>query len=75
MAKEPPDRLREKSKFDSRFNLFGFSDLSQKDCASVFRKSMILSLYPVPARGALRDRHECWARGAMDAGGPCDERG
>jgi hypothetical protein len=23
--------------------------------------------YPVPARGAYRDRHERWTRGAMDA--------
>src|SRR5215813_10847065 len=30
---------------------------------------------PAPSRGALRDRHEYWARDAMDAGSACDERG
>jgi hypothetical protein len=28
---------------------------------------MIVSPHPVPARGALRDRHGRWARDAMDA--------
>jgi hypothetical protein len=30
-------------------------------------KSVAWSARPVPSRGALRDRHECWARDAMDA--------
>jgi hypothetical protein len=30
--------------------------------------------YPAPARGAFRDRHGRWARDAMDAKAPKDER-
>src|SRR5690349_339395 len=41
--------------------------------SSVFRKNMIVSAHPVPARGAFRDRHERWARDAMDAATRNDE--
>ena len=40
--------------------------------AKIFRFSLKanqlpISAYPVPTRGAFRDRHERWTRGAMDA--------
>ena len=35
---------------------------------------MFFSPHPVPARGALRDRHGRWARDAMDASRSPDER-
>jgi hypothetical protein len=42
---------------------------------SVFqkRKSLYGPPIPFPQRGALRGRHECWARDAMDAATSADE--
>src|SRR5262249_36760251 len=37
-------------------------------------KSVVCCARPVPARGALRDRHERWERDAMDASKSPDER-
>jgi hypothetical protein len=48
---------------------------SPQNFASVFQKFCLSLSHPAPTRGALRDRHECWARDAMDACGACDERG
>ena len=58
------------SKFARRFNgESGVQSCAQKYFDSVFRKFVVSSRRPVPPRGALRDRHECWARDAMDVGG------
>jgi len=35
---------------------------------------MIVCAHPAPIRGAFRDRHGRWKRGAVDAGGAADER-
>jgi len=48
--------------------------LAWKYFPSVFQKIWLSLPHPVPARGALRDRHERWARDAMDASRPPDER-
>ena len=45
----------------------------EKYFASVFRKTVIVSPRPALTRGALRDRHECWVRDAMDVQASTDE--
>src|ERR1700731_409136 len=37
-------------------------------------EAALLIRYPVPTRGAYRDRHGRWVRDAMDAGARADER-
>jgi hypothetical protein len=60
--------LRDKSKFASGFSAESrVQSQALKYSDSGFQKNMIVSLRPAPTRGALRDRHECRVRDAMDA--------
>jgi len=67
-------RQRRKTNFASPFkSIERFKSQVQKYSSSVFRKCMVLFAHPVPTRGALRDRHECRARDAMDVSASTDE--
>jgi hypothetical protein len=60
--------VREKSNFVSRFNSESVvQSTAQKFFASVFRKYVVQFLPSRAHKRALRDRHECRARDAMDA--------
>jgi len=59
-----PDRQISSALF--RFIRINVNPLHQKYSASAFRKIMIVSARPRPARGTYRDRHGRWARDAMD---------
>jgi hypothetical protein len=66
-AETPLNRVRQKTNFARPFKLIaGFSPLDQNISFPFFRKLWLCSPIPCPVRGALRDRHECWVRDAMD---------
>src|SRR6476661_6950373 len=68
------NRVRRKIDFASRFRLIGSSALQFRIFLfTKIRNSALLSR-PAAARGALRDRHECWQQDAMDALMSRDER-
>jgi hypothetical protein len=71
---ESANRMRRKIIFALPFNGIGVSALpSPKIVLPFFRKSCFSTRVPFLPGGALRDRHECWARDAMDAAALPDE--
>jgi hypothetical protein len=71
---ESANRMRRKIIFALPFNGIGVSALpSPKIVLPFFRKSCFSTHVPFLPGGALRDRHECWARDAMDAAALPDE--
>ena len=59
--------VRRKTDFVSRFNSIAWSRSGRRKFALYEKqKSCIFSHRPASTRGALRDRHECWMRDAMD---------
>src|ERR1700756_1748838 len=63
----PENALRKTRIFAKGFNTFAESASLSKISLPFFIKICLYPPRPAPARGALRDRHECWARDAMDA--------
>jgi len=61
------NRVRRKIDFASRFRLIGSSALQFRIFFFTKTRNNALLSRPAAARGALRDRHECWQRDAMDA--------
>jgi hypothetical protein len=61
---------------DGQISGLSVQPLSQKYFTSHLTQiTCVLSAIPCPRRGAYRDRHGRWARGAMDARAATDERG
>ena len=64
----PTARTCDKGKFASPFNtICRFTYSHAKISLAPSGKSVVLVCASRPTRGALRDRHECWARDAMGA--------